>query len=82
MESQADALNQLTSDELEKVCMLESTSVDSDLAELKKELSEAQRGSKAFIDVTYYAFLVPGSSIFSHLEKKDQLGPMTPRIKL
>ncbi|CAH9094316.1 unnamed protein product [Cuscuta epithymum] len=39
MESQADALNQLTSDELEgKFAMLESSSVDSDLDELKKEL--------------------------------------------
>lgn len=40
MESQADALNQLTSDELEgKFALLESSSVDSDLAELKRELT-------------------------------------------
>ncbi|KAL2558844.1 Membrane-associated protein VIPP1 [Forsythia ovata] len=40
MESQADALNQLTSDELEgKFALLESSSVDDDLASLKKELS-------------------------------------------
>lgn len=40
MESQADALNQLTTDDLEgKFALLESTSVDDDLADLKKELS-------------------------------------------
>ncbi|KAL6501053.1 Membrane-associated protein vipp1, chloroplastic [Orobanche hederae] len=40
MESQAEALNQLTSDELEgKFAMLETSSVDDDLADLKKQLS-------------------------------------------
>ncbi|KAK9087723.1 hypothetical protein Syun_030117 [Stephania yunnanensis] len=40
MESQAEALNQLTSDDLEgKFALLESSSVDDDLASLKKELS-------------------------------------------
>ncbi|KAF6138062.1 hypothetical protein GIB67_042967 [Kingdonia uniflora] len=40
MESQAEALGQLTSDDLEgKFAMLESSSVDGDLASLKKELS-------------------------------------------
>ncbi|XP_030472302.1 membrane-associated protein VIPP1, chloroplastic [Syzygium oleosum] len=40
MESQADALNQLTTDDLEgKFALLESSSVDDDLAKLKKELS-------------------------------------------
>ncbi|PWA34704.1 membrane-associated 30 kDa protein [Artemisia annua] len=40
MESQAEALNQLTSDDLEgKFAMLESSSVDDDLESLKKELS-------------------------------------------
>lgn len=40
MESQADALNQLTTDDLEgKFALLESSSVDDDLADLKKELS-------------------------------------------
>jgi phage shock protein A len=44
MESQADALNQLTSDELEgKFALLESSSVDDDLANLKKELSGASK---------------------------------------
>ncbi|KAI3459125.1 hypothetical protein Pfo_015788 [Paulownia fortunei] len=40
MESQAEALNQLTGDELEgKFALLETSSVDDDLANLKKELS-------------------------------------------
>ncbi|XP_028124741.1 probable membrane-associated 30 kDa protein, chloroplastic [Camellia sinensis] len=40
MESQAEALNQLTTDDLEgKFALLESSSVDEDLANLKKELS-------------------------------------------
>ncbi|KAK0608786.1 hypothetical protein LWI29_035996 [Acer saccharum] len=40
MESQAEALNQLTTDDLEgKFQLLESTSVDDDLASLKKELA-------------------------------------------
>ncbi|XP_027089295.1 membrane-associated protein VIPP1, chloroplastic-like [Coffea arabica] len=40
LESQAEALNQLTSDELEgKFALLESSSVDDDLTTLKKELS-------------------------------------------
>ncbi|CAL9173786.1 unnamed protein product [Musa hybrid cultivar] len=40
MESQAEALNQLTTDDLEgKFALLESSSVDDDLAKLKRELS-------------------------------------------
>ncbi|KAK8947503.1 hypothetical protein KSP40_PGU009511 [Platanthera guangdongensis] len=42
MESQAEALNQLTTDDLEgKFALLESSSVDDDLAKLKRELSGA-----------------------------------------
>jgi phage shock protein A len=42
MEAQSDALNQLTTDDLEgKFQLLESSSVDDDLASLKKELSGA-----------------------------------------
>ncbi|KAM3283111.1 membrane-associated protein VIPP1, chloroplastic [Capsicum chacoense] len=46
MESQADALNQLTSDELEgKFALLETSSVDDDLASLKRELTgSAKKG--------------------------------------
>ncbi|KAK6144831.1 hypothetical protein DH2020_021651 [Rehmannia glutinosa] len=44
MESQADALNQLTSDELEgKFALLETSSVDDDLADLKNKSLEALR---------------------------------------
>ncbi|CAJ2679113.1 unnamed protein product [Trifolium pratense] len=44
MESQAEALGQLTSDDLEgKFAMLESSSVDDDLAQLKKELSGSSK---------------------------------------
>ncbi|KAK4366968.1 hypothetical protein RND71_014848 [Anisodus tanguticus] len=44
MESQADALNQLTSDELEgKFALLETSSVDDDLASLKKELTGSSK---------------------------------------
>ncbi|KAK3034133.1 hypothetical protein RJ639_033476 [Escallonia herrerae] len=44
MESQADALNQLTSDDLEgKFALLESSSVDDDLANLRKELSRNEK---------------------------------------
>ncbi|ONK78388.1 uncharacterized protein A4U43_C02F18260 [Asparagus officinalis] len=40
MESQADALNQLTTDDLEgKFAMLETSSVDDDLANLKREIA-------------------------------------------
>ncbi|XP_068666139.1 membrane-associated protein VIPP1, chloroplastic-like [Aristolochia californica] len=40
MESQAEALNQLTTDDLEgKFALLETSSVDDDLAQLKKEIS-------------------------------------------
>ncbi|KAI4324320.1 hypothetical protein L6164_023871 [Bauhinia variegata] len=44
MESQAEALGQLTSDDLEgKFAMLESSSVDDDLANLKKELAGSSK---------------------------------------
>ncbi|KAL1832202.1 hypothetical protein ACET3Z_001853 [Daucus carota] len=46
MESQADALNQLTTDDLDgKFALLETSSVDDDLASLKEELS----GSTKFV---------------------------------
>ncbi|KAL6586824.1 Membrane-associated 30 kDa protein, chloroplastic [Orobanche minor] len=44
MESQAESLNQLSVDELEgKFALLETTSVDDDLAKLKKELSRSTK---------------------------------------
>lgn len=44
MESQAEALGQLTTDDLDgKFALLESSSVDDDLANLKKELSGSSK---------------------------------------
>lgn len=44
MESQAEAIGQLTTDDLEgKFALLESSSVDDDLANLKKELSGSSK---------------------------------------
>ncbi|KAF8388593.1 hypothetical protein HHK36_027270 [Tetracentron sinense] len=44
MESQADALNQLTTDDLEgKFALLESSSVDDDPVNLKKELTGSSK---------------------------------------
>ncbi|PIN21638.1 hypothetical protein CDL12_05674 [Handroanthus impetiginosus] len=62
MESQAEALNQLTSDELEgKFALLETSSVDDDLASLKKELSgSAKKGE-----------LPPGRPVTSALKFQD-----------
>ncbi|KAG8387194.1 hypothetical protein BUALT_Bualt03G0227900 [Buddleja alternifolia] len=65
MESQGDALNQLLSDELKgKFALLETSSVDDDLASLKKELSGTTKGTlcaasrddvihKLFTDLAY-----------------------------
>lgn len=45
MESQSDALNQLATDDLEgKFAMLESSSVDDDLMNLKNQLSSSKKG--------------------------------------
>ncbi|XP_059628640.1 membrane-associated 30 kDa protein, chloroplastic-like isoform X1 [Cornus florida] len=56
MESQAEALNQLTTDDLDgKFALLESSSVDDDLANLKKELSTSKKKGE----------LPPGRSISS-----------------
>ncbi|KAL0403378.1 UNVERIFIED_CONTAM: Membrane-associated protein, chloroplastic [Sesamum radiatum] len=62
MESQADALNQLTSDELEgKFALLETSSVDDDLASLKKELSGSTKKGE----------LPPGRPVSSALKFQD-----------
>ncbi|MBA0648318.1 hypothetical protein Goklo_016068 [Gossypium klotzschianum] len=62
MESEAEALGQLTTDDLEgKFALLESTSVDDDLANLKKELSgSSQKGE-----------LPPGRSTNTKLPYRD-----------
>ncbi|KAL0452261.1 UNVERIFIED_CONTAM: Membrane-associated protein, chloroplastic [Sesamum latifolium] len=62
MESQAEALNQLTSDELEgKFALLETSSVDDDLASLKKELSGGTKKGE----------LPPGRPVSSALKFQD-----------
>ncbi|XP_011084664.1 membrane-associated 30 kDa protein, chloroplastic [Sesamum indicum] len=62
MESQAEALNQLTSDELEgKFALLETSSVDDDLASLKKELSGSTKKGE----------LPPGRPVSSALKFQD-----------
>ncbi|KAK7340383.1 hypothetical protein VNO77_21085 [Canavalia gladiata] len=59
MEAQADALNQLTTDNLEgKFALLENSSVDDDLAELKKELSGSTKKGE----------LPPGRSVHTNKE--------------
>ncbi|KAG6402359.1 hypothetical protein SASPL_139237 [Salvia splendens] len=62
MESQAEALNQLTSDELEgKFALLETSSVDDDLADLKKELSGSTKKGE----------LPPGRPVAAALKFQD-----------
>ncbi|KAJ0577513.1 hypothetical protein HanIR_Chr05g0236831 [Helianthus annuus] len=58
MEFQADALNQLTTDDLDgKFAMLESSSVDDDLASLKKELSGSTKVSSLFFIFLYFSII-------------------------
>lgn len=62
MESQAEALNQLTSDELEgKFALLETSSVDDDLASLRRELSGSTKKGE----------LPPGRPVSSALKFQD-----------
>nr|ACU19327.1 unknown [Glycine max] len=79
MEAQADALNQLSTDNLEgKFALLENSSVDDDLAELKKELfGSFKRGE-----------LPPGRSVptskeipFLNLELEKELNELRRRAK-
>ncbi|XP_020219190.1 membrane-associated protein VIPP1, chloroplastic isoform X2 [Cajanus cajan] len=79
MEAQADALNQLTTDNLEgKFALLENSSVDDDLAELKKELSGSSKGE-----------LPPGRTVstnkelppFLDLELEKELNELRRRAK-
>ncbi|XP_028794375.1 membrane-associated 30 kDa protein, chloroplastic [Neltuma alba] len=65
MESEAEALGQLTSDDLEgKFALLESSSVDDDLANLKKELS----GSSKKGELPPEEVLVLAQTLESHFE--------------
>eukprot|EP00268_Persea_americana_P005943 TRINITY_DN1205_c0_g2_i1.p1 TRINITY_DN1205_c0_g2~~TRINITY_DN1205_c0_g2_i1.p1 ORF type:complete len:108 (-),score=39.71 TRINITY_DN1205_c0_g2_i1:326-649(-) len=76
MESQAEALNQLTTDDLEgKFALLESSSVDDDLAKLKQELSgssmkgELPAGRSAAVSSTNAAFPFWESEIENELNE-------------
>ncbi|RWR71928.1 putative membrane-associated protein, chloroplastic [Cinnamomum micranthum f. kanehirae] len=76
MESQAEALNQLTTDDLEgKFALLESSSVDDDLANLKKELSgspmkgELPASRSAAVSSTNAAFPFRDSEIENELNE-------------
>nr|KYP64183.1 hypothetical protein KK1_018773 [Cajanus cajan] len=80
MEAQADALNQLTTDNLEgKFALLENSSVDDDLAELKKELSGSSKQGE----------LPPGRTVstnkelppFLDLELEKELNELRRRAK-
>ncbi|KAL2570478.1 hypothetical protein AAZV13_18G189000 [Glycine max] len=79
MEAQADALNQLSTDNLEgKFALLENSSVDDDLAELKKELSGSSKRGE----------LPPGRSVptskeipFLDLELEKELNELRRRAK-
>ncbi|KAK7243224.1 hypothetical protein RIF29_38015 [Crotalaria pallida] len=79
MEAQADALNQLTTDNLEgKFALLENTSVDDDLAELKEELSRSSKRGE----------LPPGRSVsrnkeflFPDLEVENELNELRKKAK-
>ncbi|KAI8556076.1 hypothetical protein RHMOL_Rhmol05G0224200 [Rhododendron molle] len=70
MESQADALNQLTSDDLEgKFALLEGSSVDDDLADLKKELSGSKKLSYCAVLVEDFSRVSPESLFGGFLMK-------------
>ncbi|KAM7259847.1 hypothetical protein ACFE04_015588 [Oxalis oulophora] len=77
MEAQADALNQITSDDLEgKFALLEGSSVDDDLANLKKELSGSSKKQKGE--------LPPGRSAafpFRDMEIEKELNELRSRAK-
>ncbi|KAL6343325.1 hypothetical protein AAG906_022400 [Vitis piasezkii] len=81
MESQAEALGQLTSDELDgKFALLESSSVDDDLANLKKELSgSSKKGElppgRASVSSTSMALPFQDTEDFTTLEPTDAVGP-------
>uniref|UniRef100_A0A7N0U6J5 Uncharacterized protein n=1 Tax=Kalanchoe fedtschenkoi TaxID=63787 RepID=A0A7N0U6J5_KALFE len=71
MESQVEALNQLTSDDLEgKFALLESSSVDDDLANLKKELSGTSKKGELPPGRTAVASSTPFPFQDSEIEKE------------
>ncbi|KAL4566189.1 hypothetical protein LXL04_030300 [Taraxacum kok-saghyz] len=80
MESQAEALNQLTTDDLEgKFAMLESTSVDDDLASLKKELSGTTK--KGELPPGRTSFSSQAASPSRDLEIENQLNELRQKAR-
>ncbi|XP_059665613.1 probable membrane-associated 30 kDa protein, chloroplastic [Cornus florida] len=78
MESQAEALNQLSTDDLEgKFALLESSSVDDDLANLKKELS----GSTKKGDLPPGRTAVASSFPFQDTEIEKELNELRRKAK-
>ncbi|XP_021890921.1 membrane-associated protein VIPP1, chloroplastic-like [Carica papaya] len=80
MESEVQALNQLTTDELEgKFQLLESSSVDDDLASLKKELSGSSK--KGELPPRGTAVANNTSFPFQDLEIEKELNELRRRAK-
>ncbi|KAJ0093233.1 hypothetical protein Patl1_26652 [Pistacia atlantica] len=76
MESQADALNQLTTDDLEgKFALLESSSVDDDLANLKKELSSSSKACLILLYMEHKNFLTFFRQFLVLYKQKGELPP-------
>ncbi|KAJ7978279.1 Membrane-associated 30 kDa protein chloroplastic [Quillaja saponaria] len=71
MESQSEALNQLTTDDLEgKFALLENSSVDDDLASLKKELSGTSKKGELPPGRTVVSTNKPFPFVDSEIEKE------------
>ncbi|KMT14727.1 hypothetical protein BVRB_4g074920 [Beta vulgaris subsp. vulgaris] len=80
MESEADALNQLTGDELEgKFALLEGSSVDEDLASLKKELSGSSKKGELPPGRTAVASSNSSASPFRDTEIENELNELRRR---
>ncbi|XP_057515467.1 probable membrane-associated 30 kDa protein, chloroplastic [Amaranthus tricolor] len=80
MESEADALNQLTSDELEgKFALLESSSVDDDLASLKKELSGSSKKGELPPGRTAFASNNSAASSLRDMDIENELNELRRR---
>ncbi|KAL9263113.1 Membrane-associated protein VIPP1, chloroplastic-like protein [Drosera capensis] len=80
MESQAEALNTLASDELEgKFALLESSSVEDDLANLKKELSGSTK--KGELPPGRTAVASSNSALFKDLEIEKELNELRRRAQ-
>ncbi|KNA21375.1 hypothetical protein SOVF_043790 [Spinacia oleracea] len=80
MESEADALNQLTSDDLEgKFALLEGSSVDEDLASLKRELSGNSKKGELPPGRTTVSSSKSAASPFKDMEIESELNELRRR---